>query len=194
MPTITVVTPSFNQASYLEETLRSVISQQDHVHEYFVLDGGSTDGSVEIIKRYRSRIDYWTSEKDRGQSDAIHKGFQRATGDVLLWLNSDDVLLPGALLKIRQAFERHPNWDVVSGYHAQIDADSRILSFQRIPMDTRCGHAGASCTSASRHVTSVAAFMNKFAGSTLAYSASWTMSFGSECLRQELSGVISRNS
>src|SRR5687768_13987517 len=97
---ISVVTPSYNQAKYLEETLRSVISQRDQLHEYFVFDGGSTDGSAELIRKYTHGIDYWQSEKDKGQSDAIHKGFGRATGDVLGWLNSDDVLLPGALAKV----------------------------------------------------------------------------------------------
>src|SRR5436305_2105639 len=106
--TISVVTPSYNQVRYVEQTLRSVISQREDVHEYFVLDGGSTDGSADVIRRYAGRIDYWVSEKDKGQSDAIHKGFSRATGDVLCWLNSDDLFLPGALRKVREAFDRHP--------------------------------------------------------------------------------------
>ncbi len=95
---ITIVTPSYNQAQFLEETLRSVLSQREQIHEYFVLDGGSTDGSAEIIRRYAEKggIDYWHSRKDAGQADAIHQGFCRATGDWVAWLNSDDVYLPGA--------------------------------------------------------------------------------------------------
>jgi len=134
---ITVVTPSYNQAKYLEETLRSVLSQRDQIHEYFVLDGGSNDGSAELIKKYADQsgggIDYWHSQKDKGQSDAIHQGFQRATGDYIAWLNSDDVYLPGALRLVREALERNPHWDVVTGYHVRMDAESRILTQHRIP-------------------------------------------------------------
>jgi glycosyltransferase involved in cell wall biosynthesis len=135
--TLTVVTPSYNQARFLDETLRSVVSQRDRVHEYFVLDGGSTDGSVDVIRRYDDRIDFWVSEKDKGQSDAIHRGFERATGDVLCWLNSDDVVLPGALSRVIDAFDRHPEWDVLTGYHVQTDADGRVRSMHRIPRDGR---------------------------------------------------------
>jgi glycosyltransferase involved in cell wall biosynthesis len=131
--TLTVVTPSYNQARFLDETLRSVLSQRDQVHEYFVLDGGSTDGSQEMIRRYAGLLDFWTSEKDKGQSDAIHRGFARATGDVLCWLNSDDVFLPGVLERVREAFDRHPEWDVLTAHHVQTDADGRILMVHRIP-------------------------------------------------------------
>ena len=136
MPTtLTVVTPSYNQARYLGETLRSVISQRDRVHEYFVLDGGSTDGSRQLIERYADHIDFWVSDKDKGQSDAIHRGFARATGDVLCWLNSDDVFLPGVLRTVLDAFDRHPEWDVLTAYHLQHDADGRVLKAFRIPRD-----------------------------------------------------------
>lgn len=133
--TLTVVTPSFNQARFLDETLRSVLSQRDSVHEYFVLDGGSADGSADVIRRYADRIDFWVSEKDRGQSDAIHRGFQRATGDILCWLNSDDVFLPGALKRVLAAFDAHPEWDVLTAWHVQHDAEGRIRSLHRIPRD-----------------------------------------------------------
>ena len=133
--TLTVVTPSYNQARFLDETLRSVVSQRDQVHEYFVLDGGSTDRSVDIIRRYADHIDFWTSERDKGQSDAIHRGFSRATGDVLCWLNSDDVFLPGALKQVIDAFDAHPGWDALTAWHAQTDADGRIRSMHRIPRD-----------------------------------------------------------
>jgi GT2 family glycosyltransferase len=132
-PRITVVTPSFNQARFVDETLRSVISQRQFIHEYFVIDGGSTDGSVDIIRRHADHIDLWISEKDRGQADALHKGFARATGDYLFWLNSDDVLLPGAMEMIHRALADHPDWDALTGYHVRIDERSRILSMHRTP-------------------------------------------------------------
>lgn len=131
---ITIVTPSYNQSRYLEETLRSVLSQRDEIHEYFVVDGGSTDGSVELIRKYEDKgIDWWVSEKDNGQSDAIHRGFQRATGDVIAWLNSDDVYLPGAIAAVRQAFDANPAADVISGYLVLIDQESRIVRMSRVP-------------------------------------------------------------
>jgi GT2 family glycosyltransferase len=133
---ISLVTPSYNQAKYLEETLRSVVSQRDQLHEYFVFDGGSTDGSADLIRKYAHGIDYWESQKDKGQSDAIHRGFQRATGEIIGWLNSDDVLLPRALAQVRRAFEQHPEWDVVTGYHAAIDGDSRITALHRTGRET----------------------------------------------------------
>ena len=132
---ITIVTPSFNQARFLDETLRSVLAQRDEIHEYFVIDGGSTDGSADVIRRYEDGIDYWVSEKDAGQADAIHKGFSRATGDVLYWLNSDDVLLPGAIARVRRAFDENPNWDALTAWHVRMDADSRILTMHRIPAE-----------------------------------------------------------
>ena len=103
LPRITVVTPSYQQAPFLEKTLRSVLEQSYPSLEYFVVDGGSTDGSVEIIRRHAARLAWWTSEKDRGQSHAINKGFARATGDILCWLNSDDYLAPGALHQVARA-------------------------------------------------------------------------------------------
>lgn len=130
---ITLVTPSYNQAGFLEETIRSVVYQRKDVHEYFVLDGGSTDGSRAIIQRYDAQIDWWVSEKDKGQSDAIHRGFQRATGDVLGWINSDDLLLPGALARVRSIFDDDPTVDIVAGYLVFIDADGRIISMPRVP-------------------------------------------------------------
>ena len=134
-PKISVVTPSFNQARFLDETLRSVLAQRDAIHEYFVIDGGSTDGSADVIRRHESQIDYWVSEPDSGQADAIHKGFRRATGDVLYWLNSDDVLLPGAIARVRRAFDENSHWDALTAWHVRMDAESRILSMHRIPAE-----------------------------------------------------------
>ena len=108
-PKITVVTPSYNQAIFLTETIESVLSQDYPNLEYMVIDGGSNDGSADIIEKYRPRLSYGVSEKDRGQCDAINKGFARSTGDILCWLNSDDLFTPGAL---RTIGERMKDGDV----------------------------------------------------------------------------------
>lgn len=135
--TLSIVTPSYNQRDFLEETLRSVISQRDQIHEYIVLDGGSTDGSVDLIRAYEPWISHWSSAPDKGQSDAIHRGFTRCTGDYLFWLNSDDLLLPGALERVRRALDSNPQWDVLTGYHVSIDQASRIQYAYRIPGESR---------------------------------------------------------
>lgn len=101
-PLISVVIPSFNQAQFLEKNLLSVIGQQYPNLEILVLDGGSTDGSVDIIRRYEQHLTYWRSQKDKGQADAINQGFSMARGDIFCWLNSDDLLMPGTLLRIGQ--------------------------------------------------------------------------------------------
>ncbi|MEN4041081.1 MAG: glycosyltransferase family 2 protein [Anaerolineaceae bacterium] len=103
-PRITVVTPSYNQAGTLEETIRSVVLQNYPNLEYLVIDGGSTDGSVEIIRKYEQLITYWVSEPDRGQSHAINKGWQRATGELITWLNSDDYLAEGVLGRVANVY------------------------------------------------------------------------------------------
>jgi len=103
-PRISIVTPSYNQGIFLEETLRSVLLQNYPNLELIVIDGGSKDESVSIIQKYASWISYWISEKDKGQSDAINKGFQRATGEIITWINSDDLLTQGALQKVAEHF------------------------------------------------------------------------------------------
>lgn len=100
LPRISVITPSFNQAAFLEETILSVLGQQYPLLEYIIMDGGSSDGSAQIIERYAPQLSYWQSRPDGGQADALNQGFARATGDILLWVNSDDMLMPGILHKI----------------------------------------------------------------------------------------------
>jgi glycosyltransferase involved in cell wall biosynthesis len=114
-PQISIVTPSFNQAEYLEETIRSVLLQGYPNLEYFVFDGGSTDGSVEILRRYDAFLDSWVSGPDKGQSDAINKGLAKSTGAIVNWLCSDDVLCPGALGHVGRTFVERLGSDVVAG-------------------------------------------------------------------------------
>lgn len=107
-PKISIVTPSFRQAAFIEETIRSVLLQGYPNLEYLVIDGGSTDGTTAILERYDPWLSYWVSEPDRGQSHAINKGFARASGEILAWLNSDDLLMPGALVEVALRWRRAP--------------------------------------------------------------------------------------
>ncbi len=114
-PLLSIVTPTYNYAQFLEETMRSVLLQGYPNLEYIIIDGGSTDNSVEIIKKYEKWLAYWVSEKDRGQSQAINKGFQKASGEILAWLNSDDTYEKKAFANIAEEFAAHPDADVISG-------------------------------------------------------------------------------
>jgi glycosyltransferase involved in cell wall biosynthesis len=126
-PRITIVTPSFNQGKYLEQTLRSVLLQGYPNLEYVVLDGGSSDNSVEILERYAPHLAYWHSERDAGQADAVASGFERATGEIHGYLNSDDMLLPGALRHVARMFRRFPKTGVVYGNRLVIDEEGAVI-------------------------------------------------------------------
>jgi glycosyltransferase involved in cell wall biosynthesis len=127
LPRISVITPSFNQAEFLERTMRSVLDQGYSNLEYIVIDGGSTDGSVDLIRKYADRLTYWVSEPDRGQVDAINKGFRRASGDWLCWQNSDDVFFPGAFADLAKAASEHPEAGLIVGNMVLIDENDSPL-------------------------------------------------------------------
>jgi len=128
--TVSVVTPSFNMALFLSETVDSVQANLEPGDEYFIIDGCSTDGSIDIIRRHENRLTGWVSEPDRGYADALAKGFAQASGDILCWINAGDVLLPGALVAARQALAR-TGADMIFGDDFYIDEDSRVISFSR---------------------------------------------------------------
>ncbi len=125
-PLVTVVTPSYNQAAFLEETILSVLEQDYPRIEYLVVDGGSTDGSVEIIKKHAERLAWWVSEPDLGQTDALNKGFGRAKGQILAWLNSDDTYLPHAVGEAVAYLEAHPEAGMVYGDAYFINGRGRV--------------------------------------------------------------------
>lgn len=124
---VSIVTPSFNQARFLEETICSVLDQDYPNIEYIIVDGGSTDGSLDIIKKYRANLAWWVSEPDQGQTDAINKGFKRANGEILAWLNSDDTYLPNAVSEAVEFFQTHPETGLVYGDANLIDEQGKLL-------------------------------------------------------------------
>jgi len=126
-PLVSIVTPSFNQAKYLEATILSVL-EQDYPHvEYIVVDGGSSDGSVAIIRQYQDQIAWWVSEPDKGQTAAINKGFSKAKGEILAWLNSDDTYQPGAISEVVEFFQTNSEIGLVYGDANFIDADGKVI-------------------------------------------------------------------
>ncbi len=126
-PKISVITPSYNQGEFLEETIRSVLLQEYPHLEYIIMDGGSTDNSVDIIRKYEGHIHHWESKRDRGQSHAINKGFELLSGDIIGWLNSDDVLLPNALFRVAEALQVLPDVDVVHGEINYVNSQGELL-------------------------------------------------------------------
>ncbi|HYO47098.1 MAG TPA: glycosyltransferase family 2 protein, partial [Gemmatimonadota bacterium] len=131
-PKISVVTPSLNQARFIEQTLRSVLDQKYPNLEYIVIDGGSTDGTVDILRRYESRLEHWISEPDLGQADAINKGFVMATGEICSFLNSDDLYVPGALTRVAADFAEG-NGREWHAYPVQDFTADRLLNVHEVP-------------------------------------------------------------
>jgi len=127
-PLVSIITPSFNQAAFLEQTIQSVL-EQDYPHiEYIVVDGGSTDGSVNIIKKYANRLSWWISEKDNGQAEALNKGFRLAKGEIIAWINSDDTLLSGTITNAVESYQKEPEAVIVHGDLKVIDQDNKMIN------------------------------------------------------------------
>jgi glycosyltransferase involved in cell wall biosynthesis len=137
LPLVSIITPTYNMAKYLTETIESVLSQDYPNIEYIVVDGASTDGSLDILERYQGRLRYF-SEPDRGPSDAAWKGFRQARGEIFAWLNADDTFLPGAVRKGVDYFQAHPETDVVYGEGWWIDdSGATIGSYPTLPFDAK---------------------------------------------------------
>jgi glycosyltransferase involved in cell wall biosynthesis len=133
--TITIVTPSFNQGDFLERTIQSLQSQNYPHTQHIIIDGGSTDGTLSVLQKYDSVL-AWVSEPDEGQAQAINKGFRQASGDIVTWLNSDDIYLPNALPLVAAFFNQNPDLDVVYGDYHLIDSRERVLLRKKeIPFD-----------------------------------------------------------
>jgi glycosyltransferase involved in cell wall biosynthesis len=126
-PKISVVTPSYNQGQFIEETIRSVLLQGYPNLEYVLIDGGSTDESVDIIRKYSGHLAFWISEPDKGQVDAINKGFDKATGDIFGWINSDDFYYPGVFHVIARTFVDCPDMALIYGYEDDVDIRGRLI-------------------------------------------------------------------
>ena len=150
LPKISIVTPSYNQGKFLRETIESVLNQDYPNLEYFIVDGGSTDNSVDIIREYEDRIDWWVSEKDKGQSDAINKGFKRASGELLCWVNSDDVLLSDCLSKVAYRYINNGKPELIHTNFLYMDQNGIITRMIRIPIDRKSTRLNSSHIPLSR--------------------------------------------
>ncbi len=126
-PKVSIVTPSYNQGRFLEEAIRSVLLQGYPDLELIIIDGGSTDESIEVLKKYERWLAYWVSEHDRGQSHAINKGLERSTGELFNWQNADDVLTPNSLATMAEVMVQYPEVSYAHGYRIVVDADSKVL-------------------------------------------------------------------
>ena len=133
---ISIVTPSFNQGNFIEETILSVINQRYKKLEYIIMDGGSTDNSIEIMEKYDSQISYWSSKKDNGQTHAINKGFELATGDIIAWINSDDTYCDGAFKAVSEYFERNPDCYWLAGNLLFMNEDGHVY-IRKYPNSSR---------------------------------------------------------
>jgi glycosyltransferase involved in cell wall biosynthesis len=130
---VSVITPSYNQAEFLERTILSVINQDYPNIEYIIIDGGSTDGSLDIIRKYENRLAWWVSEKDNGQSHAINKGLSRCTGDIVNWLNSDDLLMPSAIRILVEYFHKYPEIKMFYGDRLVIGSNDQVIEARELP-------------------------------------------------------------
>lgn len=133
-PRITIITPSFNQGEFIEETIKSILNQNYPNLEYFIVDGGSTDNTLDVIRKYEDRIDWWVSEPDRGQSHSINKGLKRATGEIINFINSDDMLFPHALRRVAQCYLKYSGKvELIAGANARISSEGKILRISSPP-------------------------------------------------------------
>lgn len=135
LPLVSIVTPSYNQGQFLEETILSVLNQDYPNVEYIVVDGGSTDGSVDIIRKHEHRLACWVSEPDDGQADAINKGWRLARGEIVAWLNSDDTYVPGAVRTVVQYLQNHPQVDMIYGHMRIMDGSGKAIRTHKPPVD-----------------------------------------------------------
>lgn len=135
-PRISIITPSYNQGKFLSATIQSVLDQNYPNLQYIIIDGGSTDTSVDVIKRFQGNIDYWVSEPDSGQSEAINKGLAHATGEIVAWINSDDLLLPGALEAAAKEWQADPTLALLSADCIRIGPQHNFLFWHSVPRQT----------------------------------------------------------
>jgi len=142
LPRISLVTPSYNQGAFIEQTIESVLDQNYPDLEYIIIDGGSRDSSVEIIRKYQRHLSYWVSEPDRGQSHAINKGMAHASGEICNWLNSDDRLEPGALTAVAEAFMENPDVGAFVGHGRKVDVSGNTVYYKKpdgLSFERLCG-------------------------------------------------------